>query len=51
MMNSIDANPYFETGDWLVIAVYLVGIVGLGLWFGKDQKSTRDYFLGGKNIM
>jgi len=50
MMNSIDANPYFETGDWLVIAVYLVGIVGLGLWFVKDQKSTRDYFLGSRNI-
>jgi len=50
MMNSIDANPYLETGDWLVIAVYLVGIVGLGLWFGKDQKSTRDYFLGSRNI-
>src|SRR5213082_429457 len=50
MMNSIDANPYFETGDWLVIAVYLVGIILFGLWFGKDQKNTRDYFLGSKNI-
>src|SRR5216117_2488958 len=46
----ISPNPCFESADWLVIAVYLVGIVGLGLWFGKDQKSTRDYFLGSKNI-
>jgi SSS family transporter len=22
----------------------------LGVWFGKDQQSTRDYFLGSKNI-
>jgi Na+/proline symporter len=22
----------------------------LGIWFGKDQRNTRDYFLGGKNI-
>lgn len=35
--------------DWLVIGFYLVGIVALGVWFGKDQRSTRDYFLGSKN--
>src|SRR5678809_554925 len=41
---------YFNSADWLVIAVYLLGIIGLGLWFGKDQRNTRDYFLGSKNI-
>src|SRR5712691_10819684 len=46
----ISPNPYFESGDWLVIAVYLVGIILFGLWCGKDQKNTRDYFLGSKNI-
>ena len=46
----ISPNPYFESADWLVIAVYLVGIVLFGLWCGKDQKNTRDYFLGSKNI-
>ena len=50
MTNFIQANPYFETGDWLVIAVYLVGIILFGLWFGRDQKNARDYFLGSKNI-
>ena len=43
-------NDYFNTADWLVIAAYLLGIIGLGIWFGKDQHTTRDYFLGGKNI-
>src|SRR3954454_21572947 len=43
-------NGYFSAGDWLVIAAYLLGIIGLGVWFGKDQRNTRDYFLGGKNI-
>lgn len=43
-------NAHFNAGDWLVILVYLVGIVGLGLWFGRDQRTTRDYFLGSKNI-
>src|SRR5947208_1905582 len=47
-MNSPD--QYFEAVDWLVILVYLVGIIALGLWLGKDQKNTRDYFLGGRSI-
>jgi len=47
-MNS--AHPYFEAADWLVISIYLIGIILFGLWFGRDQKNTRDYFLGSKNI-
>ena len=40
---------FFNFADWAVIVVYLVGIIGLGVWFGKDQHNTRDYFLGSKN--
>ena len=40
---------FFNAADWIVIIVYLVGMVGLGVWFGKDQRNTRDYFLGSKN--
>ncbi len=43
-------NSYFSLGDWAVILIYLLGIIGLGLWFGKDQHNTRDYFLGSKNV-
>src|SRR6266481_640631 len=43
-------NSYFNPGDWTVIVLYLLGIIGLGIWFGKDQHNTRDYFLGSKNI-
>src|SRR5438094_2503451 len=43
-------NSYFNAGDWGVIVVYLLGIIGLGVWFGRDQHTTRDYFLGSKNI-
>src|SRR5215471_5381202 len=43
-------NGYFGAGDWAVIFLYLSGIVGLGLWFGKDQRTTRDYFLGSRNV-
>jgi SSS family transporter len=41
---------FFNYADWLVIVLYLLGIIGLGIWFGKDQKNIRDYFLGSKNI-
>src|SRR5438477_6000409 len=36
--------------DWSVIILYLLGIIAIGVWFGKDQRNTRDYFLGSKNI-
>lgn len=43
-------NGYFNAWDWTVIVSYLAGIIGLGLWFGRDQRNTRDYFLGSRNI-
>jgi SSS family solute:Na+ symporter len=43
-------NSYFNPADWTVILLYLLGIISLGVWFGKDQHNTRDYFLGSKNI-
>jgi SSS family transporter len=43
-------GAYFSTGDWTVIVLYLLGIIGLGMWFGRDQHTTRDYFLGSKTI-
>jgi len=43
-------NGYFSSGDWTIIVVYLVSVIALGLWFGKDQHTTRDYFLGSKSV-
>ena len=43
-------NSYFNAGDWAIIVLYLLGIIALGLWFGKDQRNTRDYFLGSKSV-
>src|SRR5882672_10732512 len=41
---------HLSIGDWSIIAAYLLAVIGLGVWFGKDQRNTRDYFLGSKNI-
>lgn len=43
-------NSYFSPGDWTVIVLYLLGIIALGLWFGRDQHNTRDYFLGSRSV-
>src|SRR5215813_14093210 len=43
-------NRFFNAGDWIIIVVYLLGIIGLGVGFGRDQHTTRDYFLGSKSI-
>jgi SSS family transporter len=46
----LSTNGHLHPGDWLVILGYLGGVVALGLWFGKDQRTTRDYFLGSRSI-
>ena len=36
--------------DLIIIIAYLVGIVLFGTWFGRKQKTTRDYFLGNRSV-
>src|ERR1043165_2739286 len=51
---AIAANPpavsFLSGADWTIIVLYLLGIIGLGVFFGKDQRNTRDYFLGSRTI-
>jgi len=44
------AAQFLSGADWFIIISYLLGIIGLGVFFGKDQRNTRDYFLGSKSI-
>ena len=39
-----------STLDWVVISVYLIFMVGLGFYLGRDQKNTDDYYVGGRNF-
>jgi len=36
--------------DWIVLGFYFAGVLGLGAWLARRQKSTDDYFLGGKRM-
>jgi solute:Na+ symporter, SSS family len=43
-------SHYLNFADWTVIVLYLLGMIVLGVWFGKDQHNARDYFLGSRNL-
>ena len=37
--------------DLAIVALYLVGITGYGVWVGRNAgKNTESYFLGGRNL-
>lgn len=36
--------------DIAVVGVYVLGIVLFGLWIGRKQESTDDYFLAGRSL-
>ncbi len=39
-----------RTLDLVIIFGYLVGITLFGVWFSKKQETTKDYFLGDRNV-
>ena len=36
--------------DWLVIFLYIAGMIGLSVFLARGQKDSKDYYLGGNNI-
>ncbi|MBH0229426.1 sodium:solute symporter [Halobacillus yeomjeoni] len=40
----------FTVIDYIIFIVYVLGTAAIGAMFGKKQKSTKDYFLGGRSI-
>ncbi|WP_342638100.1 ATP-binding protein [Orientia tsutsugamushi] len=36
--------------DLILVGLFLIANLAIGLWYGKDVKSTRDYALGGRNF-
>lgn len=40
----------FSVIDYIIVIVYLVGVVAFGIITSGKQKNTKDYFLGGKEM-
>jgi Na+/proline symporter len=38
------------TLDWAVLGVYLVAIVGYGVWMGRGNRKIDDFFLAGREM-
>ncbi|MFL5482749.1 MAG: sodium:solute symporter [Gemmatimonadaceae bacterium] len=43
-------NAHFTALDFLVLVVYLIGTTILGIWLGRNQRDTKDYFVAGHAI-
>ncbi len=39
-----------EALDYTVLALYLAVVAALGLWAGRREQGTEDYFLGGRSV-
>ena len=40
----------FSSLDYSLLLAYLVVVVGIGVWVGRGQKDTEDYFLAGRSM-
>lgn len=40
----------FSGIDYLIVITYLLGVTLIGVYIGRNQKNSRDYFLGGKEM-
>jgi len=40
----------FEVWDWLIVGIYILGTTLVGHRLKGKQKSTRDFFLGGRDL-
>lgn len=36
--------------DWLIVSLYIFGIIGMSILVGRRQKNQEDYYLGGRTL-
>lgn len=49
-MNHQTFHSIGSSADWIVIIVYFIIIMGFGSYFGKYNRSTKDFFFGGRRF-
>ncbi len=40
----------FSTLNYFILAIYLLAMIAIGVWFARRHKTTEDYFLGGRKM-
>ena len=38
------------TVDWIIIAIYMAGLIGLSVFLGRGQEGEEDYYVGGRDL-
>ena len=36
--------------DWIIMVVYMAGMIGMSWWLGRKQTDAGSYYLGGNNL-
>jgi SSS family transporter len=36
--------------DWIIVALYLAGMVAMSVYLGRGQRDEADYYVGGRNL-
>lgn len=49
-MDEIEVIIHMTWIDWLIVVVYLSGMLAIGFYFSGKTKSFEDYFLASKGI-
>ena len=45
-----NTGTFLTTLDFVVFFGSLLGVMALGLWAGRNESTTKDYFLAGRNV-
>ena len=48
--DSFSGHSHLTWPDYAIVSALLVLVIIVGLYFGREEKSTRDFFLGGRKI-
>ena len=43
-------QPLFSSLDYFLMLAYILLVVGVGVWVGRGQRSTKEYFLAGRSM-
>ena len=39
----------FSNLDWVIVSIYIAGIVAIGLFYSRKKESSDEYFLASRN--
>ncbi|TPE43903.1 sodium:solute symporter family transporter [Pontibacter mangrovi] len=50
LVGQLTPQHYFAWLDYVVVVLYLLLMVGIGMWTSRHQNTTDDYFRGGQRV-